>query len=213
MLGGIDPIIIFQLYKRIPDPTQLKAGMPLKSAPVKRVTFAVIPIYLSEQISGLYIDTESKNIDIDTKQTNGTDGTTSVSQTPIGSTTSVTLTGKIGSMGLTALLALSEQILDKLTSKEYEVTYVHNAITVFGGLVHSLSFEPVKGTDTYTIKIEFARGEVKDAKTEVGSKPDAARLSSTGVTPPSNAPTITSSTAGSGTSVIKPGAAVNVMRP
>lgn len=66
MLNGIDPIIIFQLYKRLPSTEQTLSKIPITANTGKKVTFAVIPIYLSAEITGIYIDSESKNIDIDT---------------------------------------------------------------------------------------------------------------------------------------------------
>lgn len=106
-------------------------------------------------------------------------------------------------MGLTILLALSEQLLDKTTSGEYEVTYMHDAITVFGGLVHSFSYEQGTDNDLYKIKLELSRGKPKTKSVVVSEDPNAARLGTTAPTPPINAPT-SSGGSSSGGSIIQP---------
>ncbi len=220
MLGGIDPIIIFQVYKNVDltttaDPCPCAPGprIPITSTKKTKVTVALIPIYLSEQASGLYIDDESKNIDIDTEINPlavGTEEGGLVNQKPLGSITTINLKGKQDSLGLTILLALSEMILGKVVSQEYEVTYMHGAVTVFGGLIHSFSFDQNSNDDLIKIKFELSRGRPKGKSVEVGTDPNAARLGTSGVTPPTTAPTVTPSAAGSsGRSVIQP----NVFQP
>lgn len=205
MLNGIDPILIFQLYKQIPSTNVTLAKMALTSQVKQKATFAVIPIYLSEDITGIFIDSESKNIDIDTDTQSLTDGSPAlVNQKTLGSITTINLIAKQGSIGLTILLALAEQLLDKTTSGEYEVTYMHNAITVFGGLVHSFSYDQGTDNDLYKIKLELSRGKPKTKSVVVAQDPDAVRLGTSGTTPPIDAPT-SSGGASQGGSVIQPG--------
>lgn len=191
MLGSIDPIIIFQVYKNVPSAEATLAKIPLTSEVKTKALYAIIPIYLSESITGLYIDTESKNYDIDTDANSLTSGEGGpVNQKLLASITTVNLFGRKGSIGLTILLALSELILDKVTSQEYEVTYVNGGVTVFGGLIHSFSYDSSANDDLYKIKIEFARGRPKTKSVQVAEDPSAVRLgSSAGAVPPANAPT------------------------
>lgn len=190
MLDGQEPIIIFQIYKKIPDATAAK--IPLVSAATKKQTYAIIPIYLSESITGLFVDNEAKNIDIETNPDSLTDGTPgNVNQKNLGSITTINLKARAGSPGLTILLALSELILDKLASQEYEITYMRAGVTVFGGLIHSFSYELGGNDDLYRIKIELSRGRPKTKQVTVSEDPTAVRLGSTGITPAANAPTVT----------------------
>lgn len=207
MLNGIDPIIIFQLYKLVPSTQKTLAKIPLTSQPKQKATFAVIPIYLSEVITGIFIDTESKNIDIDTDTNSLANGDPSIiNQKTLASVTTINLVAKQGSVGLTILLALSELILDKVTSQEYEITYMHEGITVFGGLIHSFSYDQGTSDDLYKIKLELSRGRQKSKSVVVGENPDAARLASQGPVPQPGASTVAPNTAGnSGSSVIQPG--------
>ena len=177
MLGGLDPIIIFQLYKLLPSTETTLAKIPLTAGAKTRATYAVIPIYLSEQITGIFIDTESKNIDIDTQATSLSSGEGGlVNQKMLGSITTINMIAKRGSVGLTILLALAEQILDKVTSQEYEITYINGAVTVFGGLIHSFSYDQGSTDDLYKIRLELSRGRPKVTSQVVASNPEAERL-------------------------------------
>lgn len=207
MLQGLDPIIIFQIYKRVPSEAAEFANVPLTSRPQIRATFAVIPLYLSELLTGVYIDTESKNIDIDTDQNGLSSGLPApVNQRPLGSVTSINLVGKRSSVGLTILLALAEMILDKVVSQEYEVTYINGAVSVYGGLIHGFSYEQGADNDLYKIKIDLARGRQISKSVEVQQDPNAERLGTEGITPPPDTPTTSSPATGfgGGKSVISP---------
>ena len=66
MLGGQDPIIIFQLSKLADTGfAQRLSRIPLVSEIPTLVEMPPIPVYLNEQLTGVYIDSESKNIAID----------------------------------------------------------------------------------------------------------------------------------------------------
>ncbi len=204
MLNGIDPIIIFQLYKKTPAAVATLATIPLTSsnAAASKTIFAIIPIYLSETITGIYIDTESKAIDIDTDTASLSDGTSAlVNQKALASITTINFIAKQSSIGLTILLALSELILDKVTSQEYEITYMHGGITVFGGLIHSFSYDQGTDNDLYKIKLEISKGRKAKSVGPVGQDPDAVRLGTAGATPPANSPTVSPPTGGSSTSI------------
>jgi hypothetical protein len=205
MLNGIDPIIIFQLYKLVPQAQATLATIPLTSSAKNKDDVCDHSIYLSEKLTGIYIDTESKNIDIDTDQkslNNGEPGP--VNQNALGSITQVNLVAKRGSVGLSILLALTELILDKVASQEYEITYINGGITVFCGLVHGFSYEQGTNDDLYKIRLELARGRPKTKSVQVAEDPGALRLGSTGPPPPPAAPT-TGGGGGGSQSAISPG--------
>lgn len=210
MLGAIEPILAFQIYKNVTtEETNTVASIPITTKVSQRATIAVIPIYLAELATGIYIDAESKNIDIDTNLDSLTSGESAeVSQKALGSITSVSLIGKKDSLGLTILLSLAEQLLDKASSKEYEVSYMNGAITVFGGLIHSLSFDQNREDDLIRIKVDFTRGRPRTKQVLVQEDPNAVRLGTTGLTPAPTAPLpppkVPAGSPSGGQSVIKP---------
>lgn len=206
MLGSFDPVIIFQIYTKVPEATL--ANIQLTSGTQPKTTSAIIPIYLSENETGLFVDSESKNIDIDSQVDSLSSGAEAlVNQKALGSIVSVKLFGKRNSIGLTILLALAEMILDKVTSAEYEVTYMHESVTVFGGLIHGISIEPGANDDRLNITLELSRGRPKSTSVQVDQDPTAVRVGTVGTTPPAGAPTVSAPPGGvgAGNSVIVPG--------
>ncbi len=194
-LNALEPILIFQFYKLVPT-TEGANAIPVAGSQT-RVIGAIIPIYLSDRLTGLFIDSESKNIDIDTElQGSAVGDVATVNQKPIGSVVTVQLKAQSNSIALTLLLALIEQILDKTNSKEYELTYMHGATTIFGGLIHGISVEQGGNDDLMRIKLEISRGKPKTKSVVVKEDPSAVRLASTGPTPPAGAPTAAASSSG-----------------
>jgi hypothetical protein len=162
MLNGIDPIIIFQFKKAFPSVSDALAKIPLVSQIPTVVEAPPIPIYLSEDLTGLFIDSESKSIDSDTTTETKTDGSApDINQKGINSVVKIEIVANKNSLGLTLLTALSDLLYEKLTSKEYSVTYLNGAVTVFNGLIHSFSIQQSANNELYNISIEISRGQYK----------------------------------------------------
>lgn len=165
MLNGLDPIILFNFYKSTPTQLQSLAKIPLVADIVDTIGLPPIPVYLSEKLTGLYIDNEDKNIDIQTSTETLSSGETPiVQQKGINSTVRINLIASRDSIGVTLLSAMADLIFQKVTSKEYSITYLHGAITVFGGLLHSFSINQNANDDLYNISIELARGGISTAE-------------------------------------------------
>lgn len=166
MLGGIDPIIIFHRYKKVDDPTATATStIAVVSKKDVYITLPSIPIYLSEQFTGMFIDSESKNIDIETETQTFTDGSTAeVNQKGIASGVSIQITAKKDSLGMILLGALMDTLMDKVTSKEYAITYLHGATTIFYGLLHTFSVEQTSQNELLSIKIELSKGSKQPVK-------------------------------------------------
>jgi hypothetical protein len=164
MLNGLDPIIIFQFGSLAETESAIADAIysiPLVSSIPTIVDRPPIPIYLSEEITGLFIDSESKNVDANTSTETKTDGSApDVNQKGLGSTVKIELKASRGSIGLNLLSAMSDLLFQKLTSKEYSVSYLSGGITIFNGLIESFSINQNADDDLYRISIEIARGPV-----------------------------------------------------
>ncbi len=181
MLNGIDPIIIFNFKKNFLDPTADSSKIPLPAGDVSSFPLPAIPIYLSERLTGIYIDSEEKSIDIETNTTPTSDGAGEKSdQRVMSSTVSITMKAKRDSIGVSLFSAMSDLIIPKITSKEYSITYIHGAVIVFAGLLHSFSISQVADTDLYTIQMSLVKpgGATVTSKTQplVANDPQAAQL-------------------------------------
>jgi hypothetical protein len=118
-----------------------------------------IPIYLSAELTGIYIDTESKNIDTDIDVDTVPESSVAPQVTQRGINSSITINALANnkSIGLNILMALIDQVFAVVTSKEYSVTYINGAITVFGGLVKSLDVTQDANTDLYRITLVLSK--------------------------------------------------------
>ncbi len=169
MLNGIDPIIIFNFKKKLSASSESLPGfvgprkptIPIVAALDKITDFIdlpVVPIYLSENLTGIFIDTESKSIEIDTTiDTLSSGGTPEVNQRGIQSTVKIEMVAHASSVGLSLFAALSDLIFPKVTSKEYSVTYLHGAVTVFAGLLHSFSITQGSNDNLYHVSLELIK--------------------------------------------------------
>ncbi len=183
MLGGIDPIIIFQFSKLVPKPDRKNLiklwSQSTKPNPVydyekdfTTTPLPPIPIYLNENLTGLFVDTENKNLDFDTSADTLINGAAPVvTQKPINSTVKITLHGLKDSIGLALISAIADLVLPKATSHEYSITYIHGATIVIAGLLHTFAIEQNSDNDLATVTLELtkvlATKSQKPATTEV----------------------------------------------
>lgn len=171
MLNGLDPIIIFQFSVAIPEVSEQLAKIPLVSQVPTLVDQPPIPIYLSENLTGLFIDAENKSIDANTQVETKTDGgDLSVNQKGVASIVSIDLEANKNSLGLTLLTAMADLIFEKLTSKEYYITYLHGPTTVFRGKLHSFSVNQIANDDLLRVKVELSRGDAQNLPSVTNQK-------------------------------------------
>lgn len=160
MLNGIDPVIIFQFSKLAPTLGETVAKIPIVSGIPTLIAMPPVPIYLSQTLTGLHIDTEEKSVDIQTTTETTTDGSSpQVDQKGIGSVVAINLVARKDAVGLSLLSGLVDRIFDKVTSKEYAISYLHGPIIIFGGLLHSYAVTQEAGSELLNIKIEISKGE------------------------------------------------------
>jgi hypothetical protein len=159
MLNGLDPILIFIFYKSV-APGQT-SNIPLANdlgLDRYRLPLPPVPIYLSETATGIYIDSEDKNLDIQTiVETLRTGAKPILTQKGIGNVTTIKMEANKNSLGVTLLSAMADLIFGKLTSQEYSVTYLHGAVTIFGGLLHNFQIAQTADTDKLLITLELIR--------------------------------------------------------
>lgn len=176
MLNGLDPIIIFNFEKKIPIAAELVSKIPFVSSESTSIPFPPIPIYLSEELTGILIDSEDKNIDVETSTETKSDGTTpDTTQKGIGSGVTINMTAKKDSLGMALLSALMDQLYEKVTSQEYSITYLHGAVTVFGGQLHSYSATQNSEDELLHVKIAISKGSKQPTKAPEGPFVEGAR--------------------------------------
>lgn len=173
MLGGLDPVIIFQFSKKV-EPPNILFKIPVS----KDDTFIdnpPIPVYLSEVLFGVVFNSESRNIDIETntESLSTTTDETRTQQKAITSGISINMQTKKDNILLQILSAMADSVFERVTSKEYTISYMHGPIVVFRGLVHSITVDTVPDNDLASIKIDISRGQKTPTSTIVPSVPAA----------------------------------------
>lgn len=180
MLGGIDPVIIFNFTKAVPQVQSAISTIPVVSTLVNKIGLIALPIYLSKELTGLVIDTQSKKVDIETNIETLTNGEKpEATQKGLSSIVNVTLKCRNDSIGVMLISALIDQVFEKVTSKEYSMTYFNGAITVFEGLLQEYSVEESAENDLFQITLAIQRGG-----NSTQTKPPVVQVAkSTGATP------------------------------
>jgi len=165
MLGGLDPVIIFQFSKLASSVGQSLARVPVISQIPTVIEQPPIPVYLSEQLFNIVIAGTGKSVDIETDTETKSDGSTpDVNQKGIQSSVEVNIEGKANSVALVLLSSLIDVVYEKASSKEYAISFLYGATTVFRGVLHSFSTETVEGTDKLAIKISISKGSKNPTK-------------------------------------------------
>lgn len=180
MLGGLDPVIIFQFAKLASVAGPTVAKIPVISKIPTVIEMPPIPVYLSEQLFNISIIGTGKNVDIETDTETLTNGQPpDVNQKGIQSSVEVNIEGKANSVALTLLSSLIDVVYEKATSKEYAISFMYGATTIFRGVLHSYSAETIEGTDKLAIKFSLSKGSKNPTKpAEVTAVPG-----STGILP------------------------------
>lgn len=163
-LNGIDPILIIHLYdKRL---TSLFDFIPFGEAIAEQVGFP-IPIYLSEQITGIYVDSESRSIDISTEiihdqQKDPLTGKTKkvdLVQKGLSSLVTVNMLASQDSTFLVILLAVMDLIMPKVATAEYAISYLRGSTVIFQGQLHH--FSSSVGNNDNLLRLELTLSAAK----------------------------------------------------
>jgi hypothetical protein len=159
MLNGTAPVLIFSFPTLLGiDLSKILGGIPLIGNALS--DFGIpIPIYLDENLTGIYIESESKAIDIDTDKTpkyeqnpNGAIvATTVVNQNGINNLITVNMIASKDNLILSVLLALNDMVFSRITSGKYSISYINKTTLVFSGFLHS--FQTSTSADDTLLKI------------------------------------------------------------
>lgn len=144
IISSVAPIIIFNFPFDTDSGNPVfnaLSGLPLIGQGGALASVGVpIPIYLDEQLTGLYVQSENKNIDISTEQNDAANSTKpTITQKSISNTVSVNLVGKKDSIFVTALLALIDIAYPMLFKAKYRVSYLNGQTVVLGGLIQGIT--------------------------------------------------------------------------
>lgn len=165
MLNGLAPILIFY-FPIVPKSFTFNAlsGIPVIGG--QDVTLNLIgipiPIYLDERVTGVYIESETKSLEIDTTVDARADGSDArFSQRGLDNSVTVNLLANKDSILLSALLALNDIIFNKVVSREYSVSYLNGTTLIFNGLLHSFNTSVGTNDDLIRISMQLMKTHTK----------------------------------------------------
>lgn len=172
ILDKVDPLIIFKFA--VDDPSFYDAysqanGIPVVGSVLGDILLAAggipIPLYLSEQLSGIVIDSVSNSYDIDTS-VEGINKATNldISQRVIDSTTTVVMTcNNKDSLVLSAILAFMDLIIRKAVSRAYTISFISGSTILLDALLKSFNTSMNSDSELVTITMVLSK---------VNGKPD-----------------------------------------
>ncbi len=176
MLNGLAPILIFTFPINTGALSPLfnaLSGVPLIGDLVSAVGLP-IPLYLDEQLTGLYVESESKNLDIETTiEPRYDDKKPYIYQRALNSSISVNILASKDSVLLPALLALSDIIVTKIVSQKYTVSYANGPTLIIGGLLQGLNTSGTSDDDLIRIVLQIQK---QDAKPAIPSAPSITKI-------------------------------------
>jgi hypothetical protein len=136
--------------------------IPVVAQIVSTLDLLPIPIYLNPDLTGLTVDSEDKSIEIETANETLPNADAPVTnQKGIQSTVRITMIANRNSLGVSLLAALMDVVFEKVTSREYSITYLNGAVTVFNGLLHSFSIKQSADNELMDITLELTKGSLK----------------------------------------------------
>lgn len=187
MLNGISPLFIFQFKKLLPTIGINTPDIPLLADVVNSIPLVAIPLYLDEEKTGVYLEDESKHIDVGTKVQGSTEGgNPKVEQYPINSSITINLKANKGSLGLKIFSTIFDVIFPKVVSSEYSISYLHENIVGFGLLIDSFSITPDPTSDLLRITVVLSTAPSESTKNPPENRAIAnVGQSANGNTPPS----------------------------
>jgi hypothetical protein len=172
MLNGVAPILIFTFPVSEKSPTfNAIAGIPLVNEIVSAIGVP-IPIYLDERLTGVYVESETKAIDIQTTVEAKTEaGVPDVSQRGLDSLVTINMLANKDSIVLSAILALCDMVFQKVVAQEYKISYLNGVTTVFNGLLHGFQTSVDSDNDLVRITLQLSK-----SNQNLGNKPVATML-------------------------------------
>lgn len=181
MINGLAPVLVFTFPLTETDALfKSLSGVPLLSDSLLKGIGIPIPIYLDERLTGIYIDSESKNVDIQTTVEATKEGETpDISQRGIDSTVTINMKASRSSVMLTAIVALIDMAFQRVVSKSYTVSYFNGSTTIIGGLLHGFSTSTDSDNDLVMISLQISKSNMKI----VNPLPVASFSKSTGIIP------------------------------
>ena len=136
MLNGIAPVIIFVFKKEI-------FGF--------KVPFMPIPLYLDERLTGIIADEHSRHLSVEVEQV----GNESYERTT-SSDVQISFIAKKSNVGVTAALALFEQVMKYVNKQDYSIILYYDDVFMLDASLKDFETEIIPNSDTRQIRLTLS---------------------------------------------------------
>lgn len=167
MLNGIAPLLLFRFFSG--SLVNTIQGIPNIGDFIVTGLGAPISLYLDETITGIYVESEAKAIDIETSvQARNDSKKPIVDQRGLNSITTVNILASRDSTFLSVLLALNDMVFSRVVSKEYNVSYFNGPTLILNGLLHGFSTNA--GNDDNLVRCQMQLSRANQESTQPQSQ-------------------------------------------
>lgn len=154
IIDGTAPLLLMRFA--VPPPADNLVGLPTVTDLITSIGVPV-PIYLHEQLTGIYVESETRGVDIDTNAQQLRNGQVLYDQRGLNSIVTVNLVGSRDSMVLTALLAMSDMIFQLVVAKSYKVSYFNGPTVIINGLLHGFQTNMNRNDTLIRITLQISK--------------------------------------------------------
>jgi hypothetical protein len=179
MLNGKDPLIIFHFYGN-PYAKALAAifgagGVPVLAQSVLDLVGIPIPFYLSEKLTGLVVDSQTRDLRLKTDTKANIDDTVkpTSSQTISSDGIHVSIKCNMDSPFLAAFMAMFNLIVSKVIAQNYKISYFNGTTVVIKGLLNSFSTSENPNDNLLIINFELGIGDQETDAEKKAPNPSA----------------------------------------
>lgn len=162
MLNGIAPILIVNLIKKKDNSVgAFFSGIPVVGKDLAGALTGglPVPIYLDERITGICVTSETKTLAIETEIKATTDASKPIpTQRAVDSVVQINMCAQKDNIVLAALVALCDQIFQRVVAKEYSVSYLNGSTTIFNGLLSGFTSMYEEGSDLLHLTLAISKG-------------------------------------------------------
>lgn len=161
MLNGVAPILIFNFPVVPPSVSSILGGIPVVGTSLVEGVGLPIPLYLDEDLTGLYIESETRGLDVtNDAQAKNSGDPASVDQKGLDNIVTINMVSSRGNTLLQILLALCDIAFTQLVSKRYGITYLSGSTVVFGGLLKGFNTNASADETRVHVTMEISKANV-----------------------------------------------------
>ena len=171
-LDGIEPVIIFKLYRDYTKDMTLQEWQQLSEFERDlKYTPIPIPIYLGgEKLTGLALDDADQTIDFQQSAIGGL-----YFQRNMGSDVTITFRARRDNPIMIMLLAVIAQIMSLIPDQRYGITLYYDSIFVLNGIIKSITQQTINNSNVKLVQIVIS--ERATSSSETGSKNPIEKIS------------------------------------